>query len=83
MKLITLALLILSVGCSALPTLSKVAPTICAYATTDEAKAAAVALAAQMPEGQDKARALAAINVADLSADAACTLVKALEAQRG
>jgi hypothetical protein len=69
-------------ACSALPTLSKIAPTICAFATSDEAKQAALALINQMPDGPDKDKAMLALPVAQLSGDAACTFVKALESQQ-
>jgi len=82
MKLITLALLILSVGCSTLPTLSKVAPTVCAFATSDESKKAAAALLEKLPPGTDKDRATQAEDMAEVSADAACLLVKAIEAKK-
>lgn len=69
-------------ACSALPTLSKIAPTICAYATSAEAKSAALSLIQQMPDGTSKDKALLALPIAEMSGDAACTLVKAIEAQQ-
>ena len=72
--------LILS-ACSALPTLSTVAPTFCSLATSAEARAAAQALIEKLPPGTDKDKALTALSVSNVSADAACILVKALEAK--
>lgn len=80
-----IAMLVVAVSlsaCSALPTFSSVAPTFCSFATNKEAQAAALALMDKLPDGTDKQKVLDAARIAGLSADAACTLVKALEAQQ-
>ena len=83
MKTIAIVALALSLSaCSALPKLSTVAPTICSYATNDEARTAAKELLSKLPPGTDKDRAIEAERIAEVSADAACVLVKALEAKQ-
>lgn len=68
-------------ACSALPTMSKIAPTVCSFATSDESQSAARALIEKMPAGPSKDRAILALQIAEVSADAGCTAVKALEAK--
>lgn len=82
MKALTIIIvsLVLS-ACSALPTLSTVAPTFCSLASNAESQKAALDLMDKMPPGTDKDKAMTALRMAEVSADAACILVKVLEAQ--
>lgn len=79
-----LAVVLLAVSltaCSALPTFSTVAPTFCSLATSSESRAAALALIDKMPEGPNKKNAILALQIAEVSADGACTALKVIEAQ--
>lgn len=81
----SIIILLMAVGlsaCSALPQSSAIAPAFCSFATSTEAQAAALKLMDKLPPGTDKDHAMSALRMANLSADAACTLVKALEARQ-
>ena len=67
-------------ACSALPTMSKAAPTICSFATSPEVEAATRAIMADLPDSDKKTEAALALKIAKYSADAGCVYVKAVEA---
>ena len=58
------------------------APYFCTLATSDEVKDAATEIMKDVKPGTDKDKAELALLIADLSADAGCTAVKAIEAKK-
>jgi len=58
------------------------APYFCTLATSDEVKVAATEIMKEIPEGKDKDKAALALAISDLSADAACTAIKVVEAEK-